>query len=242
MLKSFLLLQVPPKIIEEKSTLLPSHVKEGDSLSLYCHAEGMPTPKVSWYYREKAASNDMISNHHFKRHERSRHEKAEGRFLHEGSTLTLNNLTRHNSGIFECIANNSVPPAASRKIKVTIEYAPEVHLDTARKEQAVGQEARFDCRIKASPLTNHYWMKDGLVIDNAINGAYSYMVNSNTIENRRSLQSRSFEVDYGANQLSSKYEILIYDQNINENSLVSALTIKVNIFLNIFVKVDFENC
>jgi hypothetical protein len=41
--------------------------------------------------------------------------------IQEGNTLVISNVTRNYSGIFECIANNSVPPAASRKIKVNIE-------------------------------------------------------------------------------------------------------------------------
>jgi hypothetical protein len=35
--------------------------------------------------------------------------------------LSIKNISRNYSGYFECIANNSVPPAASRKMKVTVE-------------------------------------------------------------------------------------------------------------------------
>lgn len=218
---------MPPKIIEEKSSLIPSKVKEGDSLSLYCHAEGIPMPNVSWYYREKS-SLDMVSNRHFKRQETILNDRAaEGRFVQVGTTLSLKDLTRSDSGIYECIANNSVPPAASRKIKIMVEFTPEVQLEHDTLEYTIGQEARLECKITAHPLTNHYWMKNGLVIDNAINAANNY---PNNYENRRSLYSRkSKEFDFSSSQVTdSKYEILIYDQNTNEHSLVSALVIKVS--------------
>lgn len=41
--------------------------------------------------------------------------------IQEGSNLVIENINRSYSGVFECIANNSVPPAASRKIKVSVE-------------------------------------------------------------------------------------------------------------------------
>lgn len=214
---------LPPKIIEEKSTVIPSPIKEGDSLSMYCHAEGIPTPKVTWYFREKstAAKDSSSVNHHFKRHEKnSKHEKnADGRVIQVGNTLTLNNISRSYSGIFECIANNSVPPAASRKIKITIEFAPELTMQHDKVERMLGQEARFECKIKASPLKNHYWMKDGVVIDNVINGIY--------LEHRPVFSNKNeFEYQMNSRVAHSKYDILVYNQNSNENSLVSALTIK----------------
>ena len=226
---------MPPKIIEEKSSLLPRKIKEGDSLSLYCHAEGYPMPRISWYYREKQmSSTDMISDRYFKRHVKNKNERViEGRFLQDGTTLSLADLSRSSSGIYECIANNSVPPAASRKIKIMVEFTPEVQLENDKLEYTIGQEARLECKITAHPLTNHYWMKNGHVIDNVINEANNYAVNSNNYENRRSLYSRTNEFEFSSSQVSdSKYEILIYDQNTNEYSLVSALIIKVNPFFN----------
>ena len=94
-------------------------------MSIYCHAEGIPTPKVTWYFRERTTSTmkDSTLTHHFKRHEKNKHDKSleNGHIIQSGNTLTLNNINRSYSGVFECIANNSVPPAASRKIKITIE-------------------------------------------------------------------------------------------------------------------------
>lgn len=107
--------QVPPKINEEKSTMVPVPVKEGHTLQLYCHSEGIPTPVVSWYFRKRPS--------HHRNHEKSNQAlvKPNEQVTHEGDTLIVKNITRAHSGIYECIANNSVPPAASRKIKVSVE-------------------------------------------------------------------------------------------------------------------------
>ena len=87
----------------------------------------------------------------------------------------------------------------------------------------IGQDARFECRIKASPLKNHYWMKDGIIIDNIINGIY--------LENQRPVFSNKNEFEYQLNNrmTHSKYDILVYNKNSNEYSVISALTVKVNI-------------
>jgi hypothetical protein len=112
-------------------------------LHLYCHADGIPTPKVSWYFRKRTGLS-VASTHH----NRNQHQRIDGnsnaasvvqhamkqltqqatsvlplvdQVIQEGNTLIISNVTRNYSGIFECIANNSVPPAASRKIKVNIE-------------------------------------------------------------------------------------------------------------------------
>lgn len=116
------LIKVPPKIIEEKSTISPEPVREGDTLALYCHTEGIPKPKVSWYFRKRSQQ----SHHHNSVNDRSAvaqqtNAKTHEQVFQEGDTLIIKNVSRLNSGIFECIANNSVPPAASRKIKVSIE-------------------------------------------------------------------------------------------------------------------------
>lgn len=135
--------------MEEKSTINPEPIVEYDTLKLYCHADGIPSPKVSWYFRKRAtavngghhhaatSSDHNVSGQSTRQiHSQSAHhhhhatvdkQQAGGlimpgdHVIHEGSTLVIRNASRHQSGIYECIANNSVQPAASRKIKVSVE-------------------------------------------------------------------------------------------------------------------------
>jgi len=41
--------------------------------------------------------------------------------LGEGDSLTIYNITREKAGIYECVANNMVPPASTNAIHVNVE-------------------------------------------------------------------------------------------------------------------------
>ena len=124
---------MPPKIVEEKSTISPEPIREGDTLVLYCHTEGIPKPKVSWYFRKRHHSHSNSATLNSDRSVAQQQQQQNGKqsaslpsphheqVLQEGDTLIIKNVSRYYSGVFECIANNSVPPAASRKIKVSVE-------------------------------------------------------------------------------------------------------------------------
>lgn len=239
-------------------------MREGDTLSLYCHTEGIPKPKVSWFFRKRngaAGTSGSVHNHHVHSHHHhssaavaasSHHIAQHSKTLHEqvfqeGDTLVIKNVSRFYSGVFECIANNSVPPAASRKIKVSIEckyirilisiknvklikskmfsflVPPELHVHQERVEQMIGQDARFECRIRANPLTNHYWMKDGRVIESVGGGGPNDHVTSGLI-----MVNNNHGGD-ASQKSSGKYEIVTYNQNSHENLIISALVVKVSL-------------
>ena len=98
---------------------MPDPVLQGKTLRLYCHAEGIPLPKVSWYFRHQAT---MKKGNNKRAHELVHLKRSyNAQVFQEGSTLVIKDISTSYSGIFECIANNSVQPAASRKIKVNVE-------------------------------------------------------------------------------------------------------------------------
>jgi len=218
---------LPPKIVEEKSTISPEPIREGDTLVLYCHTEGIPKPKVSWYFRKRHHSHSNSATLNSDRSVAQQQQQQNGKqsaslpsphheqVLQEGDTLIIKNVSRYYSGVFECIANNSVPPAASRKIKVSVEFAPELRVQQEKVEQIVGQDARFECRIKANPLVNHYWMKDGRVIENGLTNLFDGAANH--------FKSGS---DGETLKSSNKYEIVTYNQNSHEHLTISALIVK----------------
>jgi hypothetical protein len=79
----------------------------------------------------------------------------------------------------------------------------EIHVPSSKVEQAIGHSARLECKIKANPLINHYWMRNGQIIENSLVSSLE------------------------GSQKESKYEINIYNQNTNEYLTVSVLHIKV---------------
>lgn len=223
----FLHVLLPPKIIEEKSSLQTGPVQEGQSLRLYCHADGIPTPKVTWYFRKKLSSHHSNQQQSQQAHhlahsfDLSQTAHLAKYFEHQSiiqdeSTLIIKNISRAFTGIFECIANNSVPPAASRKIRISVEFAPELTIQSG-VEQLAGLDTRFECRIKANPLINHYWMKDGHVIENN---------NYNLLSKDLSTEQDTAVAVAAAAKSNMKYEINIYNQNSVEYLTVSVLLVK----------------
>jgi hypothetical protein len=93
-------------------------------------------------------------------------------------------------------------------------------------EHVAGQDARFECRIRANPLTNFYWSKNDQIIENSVmtvgdavlhaheQASVASMAHSNNFIERKTL----------------KYEAMIFNQN--EHLTVITLVVKVNIHLN----------
>lgn len=84
-------------------------------------------------------------------------------------------------------------------------------MQSTEVEQRLGLDVRLECRIKANPLVNHYWMKNDEVIDNTLINMQGHQAN--------------FIKDL-TNQ--DKYEINIYNQNNEEFLTISSLVIKVH--------------
>lgn len=85
-------------------------------------------------------------------------------------------------------------------------------MESTNVERSIGQNTRLECRIKANPLVNHYWMKDDEVIENTLINMQGHQAN--------------FIKDL-SNQ--DKYEINIYNQNNKEYLTISSLVIKVSV-------------
>lgn len=84
----------------------------------------------------------------------------------------------------------------------------------------LGQDARFECRIRANPLTNHYWMKDGRVIESASADLVAHV--------KSSVLNEGTSGEGNSKLAAGKYEVITYNQNSHENVIISALVVKVS--------------
>lgn len=135
--------KVPPQIIDHLSSS-DITVREGDSVRLTCNATGIPRPEVTWLRRSWPNSVERLGV--------------------VGETLLVINASRHRGDLYECIADNGVPPAFSRQIKVTVQYPPEISVPNRRIGQKLGGEVVLECVIAAVPTASHYWTRDSLPI------------------------------------------------------------------------------
>ncbi|CAK8691082.1 unnamed protein product [Clavelina lepadiformis] len=134
------LVQIPPFITES-----PRGVKihAGDLLMLSCAANGIPTPTITWRFKNQVVIGKTESD-------------APGH-----STLAIENVRSQDAGMYVCEAVN---PAGSRMAiaLVTVE-SPPIFLDQFNPNQvdALGGNSLLDCPVKADPRPTITWTKNG---------------------------------------------------------------------------------
>ncbi|CAG5120084.1 unnamed protein product, partial [Candidula unifasciata] len=173
--------QVPPAILSQQSSD-KIVLEEGHAATLVCHVIGIPTPNVTWYrrhYRTIGALKERIGL--------------------EGQVLIIHNISRQCDDIYECYADNGVPPAVSKAIRVIVDYAPEVILPNPKGiGQQLGKETILECQIFAHPQAMTRWTKNGKALYK--NDKYDIDIFKNDAENSVTLALRILNLtssDYG---------------------------------------------
>ncbi|XP_021359328.1 lachesin-like isoform X1 [Mizuhopecten yessoensis] len=134
-------------IIDELSSF-DTTAREGDTVQLICNATGIPPPTVTWYRRPSST------------------KEAKEVVGLNGEVLVIYNISRYCDDIYECVAFNDISPAASREIRVVVEFAPEIFLPTKRMGQYQGKETILECRVTANPQVYSTWKRNGVEITN----------------------------------------------------------------------------
>ena len=94
---------VPPKSAIQNC---PSHVSEGDNMTLYCNATGNPPPEVAWI--------------------------RSGEVLVKDSVNVISAINRSLSGIFKCMAWNGIDNnyTANCIVDVHCKYISHIHFES----------------------------------------------------------------------------------------------------------------
>ncbi|XP_049834060.1 lachesin-like [Schistocerca gregaria] len=139
---------VPPDIlIEETSGDLA--VTEGDNATLRCRASGRPAPRISWRRED--------GEHILLRHGARDLSRVES---YSGSDLHLWRLDRSQMAAYLCIASNDVPPSVSRRIVLSVHFAPSVKVPNQLLGAPLGTDVQLECYVEAFPNTINYWVKN----------------------------------------------------------------------------------
>ncbi|CAG0897091.1 unnamed protein product [Darwinula stevensoni] len=108
----------PPSINEAESSSDVT-AKEGEDVQLSCRARGNPDPEIKWKREDdahiqlrKADTHNSLQRYGSRDWIRFQLVKGEG--------LQLSKIDRRQAGSYLCIASNDVPPAVSKRIRVTV--------------------------------------------------------------------------------------------------------------------------
>ncbi|XP_073819716.1 dpr-interacting protein gamma isoform X2 [Musca autumnalis] len=148
--------QVPPDIINEESSS-DLAVQEGEDATLVCKATGNPTPRVTW----RREDGEMILLRKPGSRELMRVES------YQGPALKLARLERRQMGAYLCIASNDVPPAVSKRVSLSVQFAPMVRAPSQLLGTPLGSDVQLECQVEASPSPVSYWLKGARTSSNS---------------------------------------------------------------------------
>ncbi|XP_058454341.1 lachesin [Malaya genurostris] len=151
--------QVPPDIINEESSA-DIAVQEGEDATIVCRAVGHPTPRVTW----KREDGEYMLLRKPQSRELIRVEAFNGTHLH------LPKLERRQMGAYLCIASNDVPPAVSKRVSLSVHFAPSVRPTSQLLGAPLSSDVQLECSVEASPMPVSYWLKGGRVLPASFTG------------------------------------------------------------------------
>ncbi|XP_049816320.1 uncharacterized protein LOC126263277 [Schistocerca nitens] len=145
-------LLIPPSItgsgsMERKD---PTAVHEGDNVRISCGAAGNPRPHVEWRKLDGApiplGSWQTVSV--------------------SGYTLNLTRVSRAHMGVYQCIADNGIPPPANKTYRLEVHFPPLIRIHRQLVGVVNGSTGVLECDVEAFPEPVCYWEReDGRLIE-----------------------------------------------------------------------------
>ncbi|RZF35719.1 hypothetical protein LSTR_LSTR009587 [Laodelphax striatellus] len=135
---------VPPRI-HSVTSQGNVDVKKGQTVVLECRASGNPVPKITW-----SRKNNVLPS---------------GDKTVEGFSISIDQATRHQAGLYVCTASNGVGEPAVGEINVHVLYPPEIEVEKSWVHSGEGYEAQLVCIVHAEPTAEVLWYRDTLRLD-----------------------------------------------------------------------------
>ncbi|KAF5270908.1 hypothetical protein FQA39_LY08289 [Lamprigera yunnana] len=121
-------------------------VGEGSSTFLKCKAIGRPPPQVEW--RREDGKEITLRN-------------ATSRIkvlAVEGPIFNMSKVTRSEMGAYLCIASNGVPPGVSKRVVVSVTFAPIIQVPNQLVGAPSGTDVTVECIVESFPKSINYWL------------------------------------------------------------------------------------
>ncbi|XP_067899351.1 Schwann cell myelin protein-like isoform X2 [Heterodontus francisci] len=119
-------------------------IKEGDKVSLTCTSNSFPEATYTWYKREEDRSQTESLNF-------------------TGATLTFHNISRRDSGFYNCAATNSLGNETSEALEIRVQYAPKhIAIQGGNRSQLdikEGDKVSLTCTSNSYPEATYTWYK-----------------------------------------------------------------------------------
>jgi len=141
---------VPPKIIQRGPSDMV--VREGENVTLACDANGYPPPHIVW---RREDGDDIV---------------IQGKKVNiiEKARLVLEKISRLNMGDYLCVASNGIPPSASNRFSVRVQFPPMFWIPSQLEAVYQGQDVTIECHSEAFPKSINYWVnnKGAMLVSN----------------------------------------------------------------------------
>jgi len=141
---------VPPKIIQRGPSDMV--VREGENVTLACDANGYPPPHIVW---RREDGDDIV---------------IQGKKVNiiEKARLRLEKISRLNMGDYLCVASNGIPPSASNRFSVRVQFPPMFWIPSQLEAVYLGQDVTIECHSEAFPKSINYWVnnKGAMLVSN----------------------------------------------------------------------------
>ncbi|MBN3299469.1 HMCN1 protein, partial [Amia calva] len=123
---------------------LPGDVtlNKGQRLALSCHAQGAPTPAISWTFNNKPLPGTVLC-------------------YHGKSSVVIEKVSKGDAGTYVCVAENGV--GTIRAISFVRVREPPVLDGTSHTSQTepLGGTAMLDCAVRGDPVPTLRWHRNG---------------------------------------------------------------------------------
>lgn len=181
---------VPPDIIDKESSG-DITVREGQDVTLTCHAKGHPAPNITWRREDnrdillntaQRGRSSGVQGNTVASKSKDEELKAQGSDEDEdededypgkgfgsdgsakvvkGETLVLRKVSRLQMGSYLCIASNGIPPSISKRAHLRVQFPPMAWVPQQLEGAYIGQELSIECRTEAFPKSINYWTGPG---------------------------------------------------------------------------------
>jgi len=142
---------VPPKIRGSGPTELV--VRENENVTLGCDATGYPKPHIVW--RREDGEDIVIGGKKMN--------------IVERAQLKMEKISRLNMGDYLCVASNGIPPSASNRFSVKVQFPPMFWIPSQLEAVYRGQDVTLECHSEAFPKSINFWVnnKGAMLVSNS---------------------------------------------------------------------------